>query len=118
MSMGASCTITNNTGAVLVVTQISQVNDDATWSAPPVGTKIANGQSVQISMGNASAFPFVRGVGFNLGFIDLSSGILGGIYLDIPAVGAHHFSYANQQTFNYPTTNPSGNTYNVGISLK
>ena len=117
MSMGASCSIKNNTGNTLVVTSVSQVNDDATWSAPSIGTKIANGESVTISMGNASAFPFVRGVGFDLGFIDLGSAVLGGIYLDDPAVGAHHFSYTNQQIFKYDTTNPSGNTYNVEIGL-
>lgn len=109
--MSASCTITNNTGGTLVFSNISKVNDDATWSInPPVGTKIENGQSCQIAMGNNSFFP--KGVGFNASFVD-SNLDTGSIYLDDPAVGSYHFSFNGN--FNYSQGNPNGNSYTVDI---
>lgn len=109
--MSASCTITNNTGGIIVFSSIGQVNDDSTWSIhPPVGTKIANGESCQIAMGNGSFFP--RGVGFNASFVD-SSLNTGGVYLNDPAVGEHHFEFNGR--FNFSDSNPNGNSYNVDI---
>jgi|GEM_PF-3104225 len=93
-------------------TNISQVNDDSTWSIqPPVGTKLPNGGSCQISMGNSSFFP--KGVGFNALFVTASLST-GQVYLDDPAVGEHHFSFNGNFKFN--VTNPSGNSYVVTIN--
>ncbi len=114
MSMGASTQIVNNTSGIIVFTSITKVNDDATWSInPPVGTKIKPGESCTISMGNSSFFP--RGVGFNSEFINADLD-LGGIYLDDPAVGKHHFN--TNGDFNYAITNSSGNSYVVEVSNK
>ena len=117
MAMAASCTITNNTGSTILITECSQVNDDATWSAPHPGSRYENGQSFTISMGNDSA-PFApRGVGFSLGFVCQANFEAGGIYFDDPAVGEHHFAYGNTGVFSYPTSNPGGNSYDVDIRL-
>ncbi|MBL4705263.1 MAG: hypothetical protein JKY54_12130 [Flavobacteriales bacterium] len=112
MSMSASCTITNNTGKVIVFSSITKLNDDSTWGVtPPVGTKIANGGTCVVSMGNASVFP--KGVGFNASFVDASLDS-GTISLDDPAVGAHHFSFNGN--FTYTQTNPNGNSYGIIIT--
>ena len=96
---------------------MGQVNDDSTWSAPPTGSKYNNGESFTIAMGNSSV-PFApQGVGFNMGFVCQSNFEAGGIYLDDPAVGAHHFTYGNTSVFSYPTQNPSGNSYTIQIEL-
>jgi len=117
MAMSASCTITNNTGATIMITNMGEVNDDAAFTAPAVGTMIPNGQQFTISMGNDSVFFAPRGVGFNMGFICQGNFQLGGIYFDDPAVGAHSFSYTNTPVFNYPTQNPGGNVYTIQIGL-
>lgn len=109
--MSASCKITNNTGVTIIFTNISKVNDDATWSIQPLPhTKIANGESCQIAMGNNSIFP--TGVGFKASFVDanLQAGI---IYLDDPAVGEHHFTFNGN--FRYTESNPNGNSYYIAI---
>ena len=111
MSMGASTQIVNNTSGIIMFTSIRKVNDDATWSInPPVGTKIKPGDSCTISMGNASFFP--RGVGFDSEFVNTNLDT-GGVYLDDPAVGKHHFS--TNGNFKFTITNPSGNTYVVDV---
>ena len=115
--MSASCTITNNTGSAIIITNMGTVNDDAAFTAPAVGTTIQNGDNFTISMGNDSVFFAPRGVGFNFGFICQGNFTLGGIYLDDPAVGAHQFSYSNTAVFNYPTQNPGGNVYTIQIEL-
>lgn len=116
MAMTASCKITNNTGSEIVITSMGQVNDDASFQAPPAGTKYANGESFTISMGNDS-FPLApKGVGFDMGFICLGNTQIGGVYLDDPAVGSHSFSYGNTKSFAYTTENPGGNVYDVNIS--
>lgn len=112
MSMSASCTITNKTGGVIMFTTINKVNDDATWGInPPVRTRLENGQSCQIAMGNSSIFP--RGVGFNATFVDGNFNV-GDIYLDDPAVGAHHFAFNGN--FQFTDSNPAGNSYDVTIN--
>ncbi len=114
MSMSASCEIVNNTGKVIVFTNISQVNDDATWSInPPVGSKIQNGESCLISMGNSSVIFAPRGVGFNAVFVDADLDT-GQVYLDDPAVGAHHFQFGGN--FQFADSNPNGNSYVVEVS--
>ncbi|SMD34850.1 hypothetical protein SAMN04488029_2206 [Reichenbachiella faecimaris] len=118
MAMSASCTITNQTGSEIMITQMGKVNDDAGFTAPSIGTKVSNGESFTISMGNDS-FPIApRGVGFNMGFIDFGNQQLGSIYLDDPAVGAHQFNYGNTPVFDYPTQNPGGNVYDIQIKVK
>ena len=114
MAMGAQCTITNDTGSNIVFSSVGQVNDDSTWSVNPApGTVIADGGTCVISMGNRSVFP--RGVGFNAQFVAPSLKT-GGIYLDDPAVGAHHFDFSGD--YNYKATNPSSNNYYVTITAK
>ena len=68
MAMTASCKITNQTGSPIKITNLNQVNDDASWQAPPVGSTYENGQSFTIVMGNESVPIAPRGIGFNLGF--------------------------------------------------
>ena len=103
MSMSASAKITNNTGSTIMITKMAKVNDDATWTAPGVGTQVKNGDSFTIAMGNSSAFIAPKGVGFDCGFVCQSNFQVGEIHLDDPAVGAHHFTYGNTGTFSYPT---------------
>lgn len=102
MAMSASTKIVNNTGSVIKFTNVSQVNDDATWDVnPAAGTDITNGNSMLISMGNSSVFFAPKGVGFNATFVCQSNFQIGSVYLDDPAVGAHHFDYGNQEIFKY-----------------
>lgn len=116
MSMSASCKITNSTGGLIVFTNINQVNDDATWSITPNNTsKIKNGDSCQISMGNSSVIFAPKGVGFDATFVD-SNLDTGRIYLDDPAVGEHHFTTGGN--FNYEISNPNGNSYFIVITKK
>lgn len=114
MSMSASTQIINDTSGILMFTTIGKVNDDATWAInPPVGTKLNNGESCTISMGNASFFP--RGVGFAAEFVtaELETG---GISLDDPAVGKHEFT--TNGNFNFAISNPNGNSYVVKVTNK
>jgi hypothetical protein len=112
MSMSASCIITNNTGGTIVFSTINKVNDDSTWSVNPgVGTKIKDGGTCQIAMGNASFFP--KGVGFAASFVD-SNLDTGGVTLDDPALGKHEFTYNGNFTFT--AANPNGNSYTVNIT--
>lgn len=117
MAMAASLQIKNKTGGKILFTQVSQVNDDATWSAPGPGDVLNNDASVTIAMGNSS-FLFVRGVGANIGFISEKVFALGQIYFDDPAVGAHSFNFETSGVFNYHVSNPDGNSYIVDISLR
>lgn len=113
MAMSASTTIVNSTGVKIKFTNISQVNDDATWAIQPgVGTLIDNGSSCLISMGNSSVIFAPKGVGFDATFVDQNLNI-GRIYLDDPAVGAHHFQTGGD--FKFDIQNPSGNNYTVTI---
>lgn len=118
MSMGASLQIVNNTGAVIILTSIDQVNDDATWSAPAVGTQVESGSSVTISMGNASVFFAPQGVGADVKFLLAQAPFpMGQIYFEDPAVGSYSFNYDQSGCFNYAATNPNGNSYVVVITL-
>ncbi len=117
MAMSASLTIVNATGATIMFTQVSKVNDDSTWSAPSVGTSLDTGDSTTIAMGNSSVFFAPQGVGANVYFVCQSNFQLGQIYFDDPAVGEHSFKYGNTAVFSYDTTNSSGNSYTVTVTL-
>lgn len=114
--MSASCTITNNTGETMVVTNFNGINNFTEWVIqPPVGSKIPNGSSCRITSGNnGPVFP-PRGVGFNLNFVDRSLGP-GGIHFDDPVVGEHHFEFNGD--FNFNESNPSGNNFIIDVKSK
>jgi hypothetical protein len=118
MSMSASLEILNNTGSGIMFTTVDQVNDDATWAAPAVGSVLPTGQSATIAMGNSSVFFAPRGVGANVYFICQSNFKMGQIYFDDPAVGEHSFNFDQSGVFNYAVTNLDGNSYVVAITLK
>jgi len=111
MSMSATLKISNNTGGVIVFSNINKVNDDATWSiTPPVGTKFKAGDSCLIGMGNASFFP--KGVGCSANFIDSNLDV-GNVTLEDPAVGSYNLSGSGDFTFE--KSNPNGNSYEVVV---
>ncbi len=118
MSMSASTKIVNDTGSEIMFSSVSKVNDDQTWDVTPsVGTHIKNGDNCLIAMGNSSV-PFApKGVGFKADFVCQSNFQAGSIHLDDPAVGKHEFKFYNKEVFHFHTTNPSGNTYVVTVSL-
>jgi hypothetical protein len=118
MAMSASLTILNNTGSDIIFTAVSQVNDDATWSAPGIGDTLSTGNSTVIAMGNSSVFFAPKGVGANVYFICKSNFAIGQIYFDDPAVGEHSFAFDQSGKFNYAVSNPQGNAYTVAITLK
>lgn len=118
MAMGSVLTIVNATGSNIMFTNISQVNDDTTWTVKPqAGTLITNRGQVSIEMGNSSVFIAPRGVGADCSFMCQGNFQAGNIYFDDPAVGAHSFSYGNTEVFSYMAQNTSGNNYTVTISL-
>jgi hypothetical protein len=118
MAMSASLEILNNTGSDIMFTNVGQVNDDATWSAPNIGDTLATGKSATIAMGNSSVFFAPKGVGANVFFISKNTFSIGQIYFDDPAVGEHSFNFDQSGKFNYAVSNPSGNSYVVAITLK
>jgi hypothetical protein len=115
--ISASITITNNTGSPLTFTTVDQVNDDADWSAPAVGSTLQPCASVTISMRNKSVIP-PRGVGANIAFTCQINTDSGSIYFDDPAVGAHSFDFGNETVFSYTQANvESDNSYNITVGL-
>ncbi|MCE9686762.1 MULTISPECIES: hypothetical protein [Shewanella] len=119
MALSASLEIVNNTSYNIKITGVSKVNDDSTFAGIKVGDVILPDGSETLAMGNSSVFLAPKGCGADITFIVADDNLdLGNVYLDIPAVGAHSFSYGNETVFAYATQNPSGNNYIVAISLK
>jgi hypothetical protein len=118
MAMGASVTIENQTGSVIMVTNCSHINDDPTFYGIAKGDILKNNESLTLSMGNASVFFAPRGVGCAIEFICQGNFSSGEIKFDDPAVGKHSFTYGGEDKFSYNETNPGGaNSYVISISL-
>ena len=117
MTDKATCTITNDTASPIVITAIEQVNNDQTFEAPVLGTKINTGQSFTIRMGNHAIIVEPIAVGFALTFLSESTDAMGGITFKDPEVTPSSFSYENESVFSYNETNPSANNYAVKIGL-
>ncbi|OMH33607.1 hypothetical protein [Motiliproteus sp. MSK22-1] len=119
MALSASLKIVNHTSYSIKITSVEKVNDDSTFAGIDVGDVIASDGSETLAMGNSSVFIAPKGCGADIGFVIGDTNMdLGAIRLDIPAVGAHSFSYGNESVVSYDTTNPSGNNYEVAVGLK
>ena len=119
MAISASLQIFNSTSNNIKITGVSKVNDDATFAGIEIGDIIKPDCSETLAMGNSSVFIAPRGCGADVSFVIANDNIdIGDIHLDIPAVGKHHFTFANEDVISYEVSNPSGNNYIVRVSVK
>ena len=120
MALSGSLVITNNTGGTIGLTQASPVNDDPTFSVnPSVPSRIENGGTIEVHMANDSVFFAPRGVGCSITFMN-GDFEQGGVYLSIPAVGAHTLNGYNppgKTVYTYAFGNPGGgNSYTASVT--
>jgi len=117
MSMSSKIKIINTIDSTIIVTAMNKLNDDAVWIAPRVGTSYKKGESFTITVENDSFTYTPQGVGFKFEFVCIGNSKMGGIVLDDPGIGEHHFGFKNAKTFDYPIQNPKGDDYVIEIAL-
>ena len=112
MATSGTLTIENKTGAVLKVSGVTKLNDDAKFSGIANGDTIKNDGQATIAMSNNSVFFAPRGVGVEVTLSAENPPRHATLHLDIPAIGAHTLSYRDATNVTISSSeNPDNNSY-------